>query len=117
MFKILKTAALSALIGLGAVAAMPAAAQADGLYLNFGGHGPSVGLYLGDRDHSYDRRHYRPARDCTPNRALNKAERLGLRRAHIRDVSRRTIKVSGRMHGERVNITFARAPHCPIIRW
>ena len=37
MFNTIKTAALSALIGLGALAAMPATAQADGLYLNFGG--------------------------------------------------------------------------------
>ena len=31
----LKTAALSALIGLGAIAAVPATAQAEGLYLNY----------------------------------------------------------------------------------
>ena len=118
----LKTAALSALIAFGAIAAVPAAAQAEGLYLNYGsGHhsGVGIGVQIGDYDRDYrdyrrDRRHFR---GCTPNRALNKAERLGLRRAHVVDVDRRTIKVSGRKYGERVRITFARAPHCPVIRW
>ena len=133
----LKTAALSALIGLGTLAAIPATAQAEGLYLNYGsGHhsGVGIGVQIGDydramadydqairldydrdyRDYRRDRRHFR---GCTPNRALNKAERLGLRRAHVVDVDRRTIKVSGRKYGERVRITFARAPNCPVIRW
>ncbi len=118
----LKTAALSALIGLGTLAAIPATAQAEGLYLNYGsGHhsGVGIGVQIGDYDRDYrdyrrDRRHFR---GCTPNRALNKAERLGLRRAHVVDVARRTIKVSGRKYGERVRITFARAPNCPVIRW
>ena len=118
----LKTAALSTLIGLGTLAAIPATAQAEGLYLNYGsGHhsGVGIGVQIGDYDRDYrdyrrDRRHFR---GCTPNRALNKAERLGLRRAHVVDVDRRTIKVSGRKYGERVRITFARAPNCPVIRW
>lgn len=119
----LKTAALSALIGLGAIAAMPAAAQAEGLYLNYGtGHhsGVGIGIQIGGydrydyRDYRRDRRHFR---GCSPQRALNKAERMGLRRAHVVDVDRRTIKVAGRKHGERVRITFARAPNCPIMRW
>jgi hypothetical protein len=119
MFSKLKTAALSTMIGLGAIAAMPAAAQAEGVYLNFGGghHSAGVGVYYGDDYRPDYRRDRRYQRACTPNRALNKAERLGLRRAHIVDVDRRTIKVSGRKYGERVRITFARAPNCPIIRW
>lgn len=121
MFSKLKTAALSTMIGLGAIAAMLAGAQADGLYLNYGGghHNSSgAGIYYGDDDYRPDYRHDRPYKQfCTPYRALDKAERLGLRRAHVVDVSRRTIQVSGRKYGERVRITFARAPNCPIIRW
>jgi hypothetical protein len=116
----LKTAALSALIGLGAIAAVPAAAQAEGLYLNFGGgyHNSGAGFYVGDDDYRRDYRHDRRYnRFCTPNRALNKAERLGIRRARVVDVDRRTIDVVGRKHGDRVRVTFARAPHCPIVRW
>ena len=49
----LKTAALSAMIGLGAIAAVPATAQAEGLYLNYGtGHrsGVGIGVQVGDYD-------------------------------------------------------------------
>ncbi|MBU0585440.1 MAG: hypothetical protein KKB66_01025 [Alphaproteobacteria bacterium] len=122
MFSKLRTAALSAVIGLGAIAAMPAAAQADGLYLNFGGshRDAGVGIYVGGRDgahyrhNRYDRRDYRA---CTPHRAVNKAERMGVRRARVVDVDRRTIEVAGRKHGRRVHLTFGRAGHCPIVRW
>ena len=119
----LKTAALSALVAFGAITAMPAAAQAEGLYLNYGsGHhsGVGIGVQIGNydrydyRDYRGDRRHFR---GCSPERALNKAERYGVRRAHVVDVNRRTISVAGRKHGERVRITFARAPNCPIVRW
>jgi hypothetical protein len=110
----LKTAALSALIGLGAIAAMPAAAQAEGLYLNYGGH-HGAGVQIGDRyDYRQDRRHFR---FCTPDRAVDKAQRYGVRRARVVDVDRRTITVAGSKWGERVRMTFGRAPTCPIVRW
>ena len=119
MFSKLKTAAISAMIGLGAIAAMPAAAQAEGLYLNFGGghHNPGVGLYYGDGYRADYRDNRRYQRFCTPNRALNKAERMGLRRARVVDVGRRTIDVAGRKYGERVRVSFGRGPNCPVVRW
>jgi hypothetical protein len=121
MFKFIKTAALTALIGVGALGVAPA--SASGVYLGLGGghHGASVGFYFGDGGHSYRGRHwdddYRWQRACTPNRALNKAERMGVRHAYIRNVNRNVIKVSGRSRGERVTVVFARAPHCPVIRY
>jgi hypothetical protein len=124
MFATLKTATLSAMIGLGAIAAMPAAAQAEGVYLNFGDRHDDArfGLYFddGDRvdyrgDYRDDRRHNRRA--CTAGRALDKAERLGIRRARVVDVGRRSIEVVGRKHGDRVRVSFGRAPNCPIVRW
>jgi hypothetical protein len=119
MFAKFKTAALSALIGLGTLAAIPA--QAEGLYLNYGGRhsGVGIGVQIGDYDRVDYRDHYRRdyRRGCTPYRALNKAERMGIRRARVVDVDRRTIEVAGRKWGERVRVTFARAPHCPVIRW
>lgn len=134
MFGKLKTIALSAMIGFGGLAAVPAAAQADGLYLNLGGHNDArFGVYVGDRDarhYRWDR--YRPddrwdrhwpderrgyRQRCTPERALDKAERIGLRRVAIRDVTRHTISVSGRDHGDRVVVTFGRGRHCPIVRY
>ena len=125
MLNTLKTAAIAALLGLSTLGAMPAQAQADSLYLGLGDrHDDSrFGLYLGDNGRAYRRDHYRDAyrdeyrseRRCSPERALYKAQRMGIRRARIADVSRRTIDVVGRQHGDRVRVTFARAPRCPVI--
>jgi hypothetical protein len=122
MFNMLRNAAISAIIGVSALTGMAVTAQAEGLYLNFGGHGESrVGVYVGDDGPRHvgrwDRgeRNRWDRRECTPGRALNKAERLGVRRARVIDVNRRTIDVAGRRHGDRVVVTFARAPHCPVI--
>ncbi|MFU0502972.1 hypothetical protein [Pseudaminobacter sp. NGMCC 1.201702] len=133
MFKMLKSAALSALIGLGAFAAMPASAQADGIYLDY--HGGGIGVIVDDHDRRDRRDRWEDRRDrwedrhdrwddrdrwerrrCSPDRALDKAERMGIRRARVVDVSRRTITVRGRKWHDRVHVTFARAPHCPILR-
>jgi hypothetical protein len=120
MSNFLKTAALTALIGLGALGAAPASAQ-SGVYLGLGGghHGPTVGFWFGDNDHrrphhGWNGGHHR--RGCSAEQALNKAERIGLRRARVVDVDRYSIEVRGRRHGERRTIEFARAPGCPIIR-
>lgn len=129
MFDTLKTIALSAMIGLGGIAAVPAVAQADGLYLDFGAHDDArFGVYVGDRDARYyrgdryrDYRHgdrwERQRERCSPERALNKAERMGLRRVAVRDISRHTITVSGRDRGDRVVVTFGRGANCPIMRY
>jgi hypothetical protein len=125
MLNKIKIAAASALISLSAFAAFPASAQESGIYLNFGGGEP--GAYFGDRrPGNYPYREYnrwnrgrwerdRWAHSCTPGRALDKAERMGIYRARIADVDRRTITVRGRSGGERVYVTFARSPRCPII--
>jgi hypothetical protein len=124
MFSTLKAAAVSALIGISAITAVPATAQESGVYLNFGGRGDGAGIYFDDdsrvhyrEDRRFHRsRHYRDwARRCTPGRALDKAERMGVRRARVADVSRRTITVVGRSRGGRAVVTFARAPRCPVI--
>jgi hypothetical protein len=129
MSNFLKTAALTALIGLGALGAAPASAQ-SGVYLGLGGghHGPSVGVWFGDNDHRRPRHgwnggHGRPGwdggynrRGCSAQQALNKAERMGLRRARVVDVDRRSIEVRGRKWGERRTVEFARVPGCPVIR-
>lgn len=120
MLSKLKAAAVSALIGITALTAVPATAQESGIYLKFGDRS---GGYFGDDSrvqYREGRRHYRDRHDgwgrrCTPGRALNKAERMGVRRARIADVSRRTITVVGRSYHGRAVVTFARAPRCPVI--
>lgn len=127
MFKFIRTAALSALVGLGAFAAMPATAQAQssgGVYLGFGNQGPNVGFHFDDRGrHDFrDRRGYREGgyrnRGCSVREALNKAERMGLRRARVVDENRRVVRVEGRRsHGPRMGmIVFANERNCPVIR-
>ncbi|AZO51497.1 MAG: hypothetical protein EOS58_01180 [Mesorhizobium sp.] len=125
MFNTIKTAALSALVGLGTLAAIPAA-HADSLYLGFGNNqDPRFGVYTGDDDGYYHRRHRSDDNDwrddrgwrrgCSPERALDKAERMGLHRVRIVDVGRRTVKVMGRQYGDRVVVVFANVRGCPII--
>jgi hypothetical protein len=128
MFNAIKTAAIAGLVSLTALAAVPA--KADSIYLGFGNGDARSGVYQGDssrmhypdryrddyRDDYRDeyRDEYRRGR-CTPERALYKARQIGVHRARIDDVSRRTISVVGRSRGELVYITFARAPSCPIV--
>jgi hypothetical protein len=129
----IRTAALSAFAALGIAASMPAPAGAEGLYLGArfgvdaaGGHAYRDGWRLRpwQRRHDLAPREFRQPnlrRDewgresCSPRRALFKAERLGLRRVFLRNVGRSTIRVSGRRHGDRVTVTFARAPSCPVV--
>lgn len=118
MFASLKTAAVSAMVAFSTLAAIPATAQAEGLYLNFGGKHDGFGVVIGQdgqRWHKRDRWDRKPAQ-CNANRAVDKAERLGLRRARVVDASRHSITVSGRKFGDRVFVTFGKAPNCPILR-
>lgn len=120
MFKTIKTAALSAVLGLGALAALPATAQADSIYLGFGGghNRPGVEFFVGGSSgHAYRPGRHHVRRDCSPRRAVRKASRMGLRDAYVRNNNPNRIRVEGRKRGERVRVTFARAPGCPVIAY
>ena len=129
----LKTTVMVTLVGISTFGAVPV--QAEGLYLGFG-NTQDDGVYLGSRERMFLPDRYgdeyrddyrdkyrddyrdevrRSERRCTPERALYKAQRMGIHRARIADVSRRTIDIVGRQHGDRVLVTFARAPRCPVI--
>jgi hypothetical protein len=55
-------------------------------------------------------------RGCSEDRALDKAERMGIQRARIVSAGRRTIEVRGRsFEGERVYVTFGRDRGCPVL--
>jgi hypothetical protein len=128
MTNFLKTAVLSALIGFGALASMPAVAQAQsgGVYLGFGnGHGPSVGFRFNDRGRHYDRdrrdrgeRHERRSyRECSPREAMLKARRMGVRHPRVLANSHRSILIQGMTRGDRfTRVRFGKAPHCPVWR-
>lgn len=123
MFRFIKTAALSALIGLGALAAIPSAAQAQsgGFYLGFGNGGPSVGFHFDDRGRHDYRERRRPRQNyrgsCSPREAARKASRMGLRDVRVVRAGHRSIQVEGRRHGPRwYTMTFANARDCPVLR-
>lgn len=125
MIKFAKTAVLSALIGLGAIASIPSAAQAQsgGLYLGFG-DGGRVGFHFNDRDrrdfrgpdrHQPPRHHARG--HCSPREAVRKARRMGFRDVSVVRESRRVVEVEGRRHGRRVHtVAFANVNGCPTLR-
>jgi hypothetical protein len=119
MFSTFKTAALSAVIGLGALAAVPATAQADSFHMKLGD--ARLGIHVGSEPVHWRGDHGRRGRDfrtCSPAEAVSKARRIGVRHARVVDVDRRTIDVAGRRYGHRVHMTFARyGRNCPIVRW
>jgi hypothetical protein len=107
------------LAGVGTVVPMQASAQ--DLELEIGRDGLRIERDCNPRYEDCYRSGYRDDRRsmrrfCTEGRALGKAERMGIRRARIADVGRRTIEVSGRdRYGERIFVTFGRQPSCPIL--
>jgi len=114
MLKFAKTAVLSALIGLGTIAAIPAQAQASSALLQNANATVTVQWGGGQRGDRFDRRG--PA-SCTPWQAVHKAQRMGLRNARVVNANRNVIRVAGRSWRDgRTAIVFARAPHCPVIR-
>jgi hypothetical protein len=125
MLKLIKTATLSAMIGLGAMAAAPSTASADSIGIHFLAQNAGFGFYFGesgsarrDWDRRHDRRDRYERRDfCSPHDALRKAQWLGMRHARVTHVNYRTIGVEGRIRGYgHDRILFARAPHCPVLR-
>jgi hypothetical protein len=130
MHRIVTSTALALAVAFTAVPLTFSAASAQDLELHLGQDGPKLRMRdncdpdfedcyrRGDR---YERRDDRDARrydrGCTPDRALDKADRMGIRRARIADVGRRTIDVVGRSrNGNRVIVTFDRRDRrCGVI--
>lgn len=120
----LKSALVAASLSLGAVAAGTAPAAASDGYIQFDAAGISVGFgerrRYRDRGHrTYDNGGYRDHRRyrrnrCTPRRAVRKARRNGINRAHVIRAGRRGVVVAGRQWGERVVIGFGHHRHCPV---
>jgi hypothetical protein len=108
MFTRLKAACFAALITATAAVATPAAAD-DGHFRHGHGHA-RFGIYFSAYP-AYDYPRFRPR--CTPERALYKAQALGVRAARIDYVSERRIGIVGRSHGVPVYLTFGREPGCP----
>lgn len=123
MHNLIASAGLALTVSLAGMAFTSAPASAQDIQLQLGQDGPRLRLRdncdpnredcseRGDRSYRRDDNNYgrREERGCTPDRALYKAERMGIRRARIDDVGRRTIDVAGRSrNGNRVIVTFDR---------
>lgn len=126
-----KTIALSAIIGIGAlggVATTTATAEAGGNVQFHANSNGAFGIYIGPggggyyngprRHHRYERPHRRhyDRGFCKPRKAVRKARRMGLRRAHIKRVNNRKVVVVGRMDGYRERMVFANVRGCPRVR-
>jgi hypothetical protein len=111
MMRFAKTAALSVLIGLGTLAAIPAQANPGPIQFDKAHAAMTVQWRGGDR---WDR--WRRA-VCTPGQAVHKAQRMGVRNARVVNSNRKVIRVAGHSWRDgRTAIVFAREPHCPVIR-
>lgn len=133
MHKIIASAALALAVTLTSVPLTLGTASAQGVELYIGNDGPTVRLRddcnprredcrrRDDRDFRRDRDRHRDdsrwGRGCTTENALNKASRMGIRRARIADVGRRSVDVIGRSRsGDRVIVRFDRRDRrCGVI--
>ncbi len=129
MHKFISSTALALAMALTSVPLSGASAQ--DLELHLGNNGPQLRLrrdcdpdredcrdrgdYRRDRDRRDDQDRYANRRQCSPDRALDKAERMGLRRARIVRADRRAVRVSGFKFGTRVTVAFANDRGCPIL--
>lgn len=109
--RVLRHLAAAVLAVVGSTAGLATAEADSGLYLEFG-----APAYRHDDGRRHLDRVVPIRRFCTPNRALDKAERLGFRRVDLERVGRDRIVVSGRRGGEWREVVFARDPGCPVIR-
>lgn len=136
MRNILKTTLMAAALAL--TGAATTVAHADSLELHFGQGGPTVRMREDCNPYrencrtgrwSYRDNEWRDGgprsdnrgwarRECPPERALAKADRMGIQRARILDVGRRTIDIGGRSrYGDRVVVSFGRWDRsCPVYR-
>lgn len=118
MLRLIKSSALAVLVAGSAMAPLPVNAQT--LELELGRGGPEMRVRERDRcDPRYEecyRGERSMRRTCTEDRALNKAERMGLDRVRVVSAGRRTIEVRGRTEdGDRASITFGRQSSCPVL--
>jgi len=116
MFDKIKMIAASAVVALGAITAVPATAQADSFYFGIGGGATDVQFRFRENDRDRHGPRFGRDRGCSVREALNKAQRMGLRRVHVRGENRRVIRVAGSQRGRTVIVAFANARNCPVIR-
>jgi len=99
MVNSLKTAVFASLIGLTSQAVIPA--QAGVLADRFGALVQEAASGGQPR--------------CTPEAALQKAKRIGIRKATLVYVRFNSIGVTGQLNGNRIDVKFSRDTNCPVL--
>jgi hypothetical protein len=129
---IMRKLAICAAAVMLSLSASPIPANAQGFEIEIGPNGSQLRLRDGGCDPRYERcgredwrDHDDDSRDgewrqgrrfCTEDRALDKAEQMGIRRARIVSAGRHEIVVRGRdRYGQRVNVAFGRHRRCPVL--
>ncbi|WP_417416223.1 hypothetical protein [Hoeflea sp.] len=115
--------ALAALVvaTAGVAASAPAAhAGGVGFELSIGGHGGGIVIRDHDRRGGWNRfeghrGHGRSA--CKPQRAVQKARHMGVRRADVVRANNRRVVVQGVRHHRTVRVVFANQRNCPVISY
>ncbi|WP_047456180.1 hypothetical protein [Rhizobium rhizogenes] len=100
MISLIAKAGIAALITLGAISATAATASANDF---------SASVHQARYDHHR-------GRACSPIAAVQKARAMGLRRAHIGNITPRRVVVDGFSRRGPDRIVFANARGCPLIR-
>ena len=129
--KTVRTIIFSIIVSISGIAATTASSQAGSRNFDFRIEAPGIHISSnrGYRSHHrrydrYDRRdrrarHYGGYNSrrgvCAPRKALRKARRMGVRRAHIARVNRNVVVVKGYRYGGRAKVKFGRSRHCPVI--
>ncbi len=108
MLTTIKTAALSAFIAFGALAAAPAAANADSLHIVYKNGDLGFGVNVGHGPYGY--------KGCSTGKALQKAKWMGLKKPYVAANGKNKIVVAGKKYGHYKFVTFAKAPGCPV-KW
>ena len=113
----IKSIILAGALAMGALSATSGTASAE-VYggISFDGPGFSIGISNGgyNNNHRDWRRPHSRSNRCRPGKAVHKAQRRGIRHAHVVRVSRRGVVVAGRKRGERVTMGFGRSRSCPV---
>jgi hypothetical protein len=120
MRTLLMNAAFSLAIGVAGLPGLASQASAQDMELRLDRHGPLLRMREACdpdvEDCNDDGYRYAERRGCTEDRALNKAEDMGIRRARVAYAGERTIRIRGRSYdGDRVFVTFGRERGCPVL--
>lgn len=125
MLKTIKMAGFAAAVTLGGLVSFTAPSLAQSFEIIIGSDGSRVRARdycyrnpnferCRDWNRRYGDRYYRRDR-CDANDALNKAQRMGIRRTRIVGLNERHVRVAGRDGGRPIIVIFGRRGGCPIV--